>query len=114
MRRRHPQRGASQAMELGVAWYTREGWERLREIADDPDALDESFEAWERQALSALAELQAAGHRIRKVPIDIEALVAWCRDRQRRLDSAARAEYVSEVLQQQAQPNQTAPDRPRG
>jgi len=63
-------------MELGLAWYTREGWERLRDLADDLDALDESFEAWERQALAALADLQAAGHRIRKVPIDIQALVA--------------------------------------
>ena len=114
MRRRHRRQDREEAMELGLAWYTRESWERLREVADDLDALDESFEAWERQALSTLAKLQAAGHRIRKVPIDIDALVAWCRDRRHRLDSAARAEYVSELLQQQARGDQTAPDHPRG
>ena len=85
--------------QLGLAWYTREGWKRLRELADDRDALDDTFEDWERGALGAIRELESAGRKIRKVPIDIDALVVWCRERGRALDSAARAEYVSDLLQ---------------
>ena len=45
-------------------------------------------------------DLEAVGRQIRKVPIDIEALVAWCRERKCRIDMAARAEYVSYLLSQ--------------
>src|ERR1700683_4250935 len=85
--------------QLGLAWYTREAWARLREIATDRDALDDRFEDWERGALAAIGELESAGRKVRKVPIDIEALLAWCRERGRALDSAARAEYVTDLLQ---------------
>jgi hypothetical protein len=87
-------------MQLGLAWYCREDWERLREIADDRDKLDDTYEDWERQALTTIRDLEAVGRRIRKVPINIEALVAWCRERKCRIDMAARAEYVSYLLHQ--------------
>jgi hypothetical protein len=86
-------------VQLGLAWYTRAGWERLRELAADRDVLDDSFEDWERSALAAIGELTAAG-RIRQVPIDVEALAAWCRLHGRKLDSAARAAYVTHLLQE--------------
>ena len=43
MRRRKRFRLAIDA-QLGLAWYTREAWKRLREVADDRDALDDTFE----------------------------------------------------------------------
>lgn len=86
--------------QLGLAWYSREAWERLREIVDDRDALDDTYEDWERQALAMIRNLEAVGRPIRKVPIDIDALVAWCRERKCRNDMAARAEYVSDLLRQ--------------
>jgi hypothetical protein len=86
--------------QLGLAWYSREDWERLHEIADDRDNLDDTYEDWERQALKMIQDLKAAGQQIRKVPIDIEALIAWCRERKYRIDMAARSEYVSYLLSQ--------------
>jgi hypothetical protein len=85
--------------QLGLAWYTREGWARLRELADDRDVLDDSFEDWERRALAAIRELESVGRQVHKVPVDIDALEAWCREHGRALDSAARAEYASGLLQ---------------
>ena len=75
-------------------------WERLREIADDRDKLDDTYEDWQRQALTMIHDLEAVGRQIRKVPIDIEALFAWCRERKCRIDMVARAEYVSYLLSQ--------------
>jgi hypothetical protein len=40
--------------QLGLAWYGREDWEQLREIADDRDKLDDTYEDWERQALKMI------------------------------------------------------------
>lgn len=85
--------------QIGVTWYTRDSWQRLVEVADDRDALDDTFEDWERTALSAVQDLEALGRRIRKVPIDIEALVEWCRENHRQIDSAARADFVAHLLQ---------------
>jgi hypothetical protein len=84
--------------QLVLAWYTREAWERLREVADDAQALDETYEAWERGALAAIRDLESIGRRLRKVPVDIDGLIAWCRERHRGIDSAARAEYASYLL----------------
>lgn len=99
-RRRREQFQIADDAQLGLAWYSREAWERLRQVANDVHALDDTYEDWERGALRALRDLESAGCQIRKVHIDIDALLAWCRERHRRLDSAARAEYVADLLRQ--------------
>ena len=88
----------SRDAQLGIAWYNREAWERLRQVADDVQALDENYEAWERGGLAAVRELESVGRPVQKIPIDIDALIAWCRERNRNIDSAARAEYVTSLL----------------
>jgi hypothetical protein len=100
-RNRHrPSRDA----QIGIAWYTREAWERLRAIADDREKLDDSFEEWERGALQAIRDLASVGRHGRKVPIDVDAYVRWCGERGCRLDSASRAEYVTQLLATQPSP----------
>lgn len=90
----------SRDVRLGIAWYSREAWERLREVADDVQVLDENYEAWERGALAAVRDLESIGRPVERVPLDIDSLIAWCRERNRSIDSAARAEYVTSLLQQ--------------
>jgi hypothetical protein len=103
MRRRRKRLRVAPDAALGLAWYSREAWERLRAVADDAQALDDTYEDWERQALGAVRDLESLGRKIRKVPIDIDALLAWCRKHHRRNDIKARAEYVSELLREAAQ-----------
>lgn len=88
---------------LGLAWYSRKAWERLREVADDVHALDDTYEDWEQQALRAIRDLESIGRSIRKVPIDIDALLAWCHEHHRRNDSKARADYTAQLMQEIAQ-----------
>jgi hypothetical protein len=85
--------------EIGLAWFTRDAWHRLVAVADDREALDDTFEEWERTALAAIQDLETLGRRIRKVLIDIDALVTWCRENHRRIDSAARSDFVIHLLQ---------------
>ena len=87
--------------QIGLSWYSREAWEKLRAIADDHEQFDDSFKDWERGMLQAIRDLASIGRQVRKVPIDVEAYVAWCRERGCRLDSASRAEYVTEQLKTQ-------------
>ena len=82
----------------GVAWYRREDWSRLREIASDRTNLDDSYEAWLAGAQKTLLDLAIAGVAARRVSVDIEALVRWCRAEGRPVDSAARAAVVADQL----------------
>jgi hypothetical protein len=90
--------------QIGLGWYSREAWERLRTIADDRAQLDDSFEEWERGALQAIRDLASVGRQVLRVSIDVEAYVTWCGERGCRLDSASRAEYVTERLKTQGSP----------
>lgn len=84
--------------QVGFAWFTQEQWQRLTEVADDHSKLDDTFEQWERHALAMLYELQSRGYSVRKVMVDVETLVSWCRARSRSIDGAARADYVTALL----------------
>jgi hypothetical protein len=98
MKRRRSQTPVPAGLKVGFAWFTREQWQRFTEVVDDPDELDDTFEQWERGALAALYKLESRGVSVRKVMVDVDTLVAWCRARGRRVDGAARADYVVALL----------------
>lgn len=83
---------------IGVAWYSRQDWVRLRAVASDRTKLDDSYEEWLAGAEKALRGLAKAGADPRRVNVDVEALVEWCQAEGRPVDSAARATYVANQL----------------
>ena len=85
-------------MVAGFAWYRREQWLRLRELASDCDKLDDSYDEWLAGAQKALLEMTLAGVSVRRVDVDIDALSQWCQAEGRILDSAARAAFVAEEV----------------
>ena len=82
----------------GIAWYRRDQWARLRELAADADGLEEAYEDWLAGAQKTIVQMTATGVPVRRVDIDVDDLVRWCRDEGRPLDSAARAAFVAERL----------------
>ncbi len=82
----------------GLAWYRREQWPLLREVAADPEILEETYDAWLRIAQKAAVDLAMEGLRTERVDIDVEELVKWCRARSRPVDSSARAKFASRKL----------------
>jgi hypothetical protein len=48
---------------------------------DDRSKLDDTFEDWERIALSAIREIEPQGRSVRKIMVNAEILMAWCRQR---------------------------------
>jgi hypothetical protein len=91
-------RKADPATVIGIGWYDPAQWAKLKEIATDPDHLDESHEAWQRMAERTLQELTAQGYAVRRVPIDVDALLQWCRAHNKAIDGKARAEYTSQII----------------
>jgi hypothetical protein len=80
---------------FGVAWYDRDQWQSLRQIATDPERLEASYEDWVAMAERVIHDMEASGMLIERVPVDAERLTAWCKDEGRPVDSAARAAYVA-------------------
>ena len=79
----------------GIAWYRRDQWTQLRELASDVERLEESYEDWLAGAQRALVQMTVAGVRAQRVDVDLDELERWCRREDRPLDSAARAAFVA-------------------
>ena len=96
-KRRRPRKAG--AIAVGLAWFDREQWHLLREVAVDRAKLDDTFEEWETSAHRALAGLKSQGVVAEPFEVRVADLVRWCAERKLAVDGAARAEYVSFMLQ---------------
>ena len=83
------------AVVMAVATYTREQWSRLVEVADDRDELENSWEEWQAGHDETIALLRGQGFEPIEIPVDVDALQEFCRQRGLRNDSGGRAEYAA-------------------
>jgi hypothetical protein len=83
---------------VGIAWFDPVQWAKLKRVAADADQLDETHEEWQRNAERTERELATRGLALRRIPIDVDALVEWCRRQNKPVDGAARAEYTSLIV----------------
>ena len=84
----------------GVAWYRPEQWERLREVSEDVDNLEETYDAWLKTAERLIRDGIPADVVVEKIDIDVEEVLAWCNVRGLPMNTAARARFVSERVRQ--------------
>ncbi len=90
---------------IGLAWYRPEQWHRLRQVSADVEKLEESYYEWLSLASARFREAQQLGINIRKVEVDVEDLLEWCKQTGRSVDGEARAMYVTEKIQQAFSPH---------
>ena len=83
----------------GVAWFRADQWQLLRSLSVDADTLERTHAEWEAIAEKRLLDLAHQGLTVRKVDVDVDDLVTWCRLKQRPLNGAARAAYALALLQ---------------
>ena len=85
---------------IGLAWYTREQWELLKQVADDAEIMDDTFSDWEQNAGNAARMLRQSGYPVGIVDIDVTELIQWCKSRNQPIDGEARTEFVIEKLRE--------------
>lgn len=103
MKNRKPKsakRPESAEVVSGVAWYRADQWPRLLEVSVDHSELGRTYAEWQAMATKGLAELARAGVWARKVDVDVDELVEWCRSEGRPVDGAARAAFAVLKLRQ--------------
>lgn len=111
---------ARAAPAYGIAWFRREQWDRLREVSTDGESLEATYEEWKLNATQRFDELTDSGLTLQKVDIDVEALVAWCAERNLALDGEARSHYTAFKLRAErgegegSAMNEEKSDRPSG
>ena len=84
----------------GVAWYRPEQWQRLREVSEDVDNLEETYDAWLKTAERLIRDGIPADVVVEKIDIDVEEVLAWCNVRGLPMNTASRAQFVSERVRQ--------------
>ena len=84
----------------GVAWYRREQWERLREVSEDVDNLDETYDAWLETAERMIRDGIPADVHVEKIDIDVEEVLAWCNVKGLPMNASSRSQFVSERIRQ--------------
>lgn len=82
---------------VGVPWFRREDYARIRELCDDE--LFATFDEWEKVAQRRYDQHLAAGAPLEKVMIDPDDLAAFARDAAAtKIDGAIRAEFAARVV----------------
>ncbi len=104
--RREAKRSAPQ-MIAGIAWYLPEQWGKLREISEDKDSLEETYETWLLNAENTLDQIAGAGAKIERVTVDVDQLRAWCRSRGCRIDAKSCARFAAHLLRQRGKEPET-------
>jgi hypothetical protein len=84
---------------VGIAWYSPSQWKRLREVAADPEELEQTHREWMESCKRTMAELANRGLNLVKVPVDVSELQKWCQRKNLIVDGRARAQYVLEWVQ---------------
>jgi hypothetical protein len=85
---------------LAIPWFTAQSWPRLLRVAADRWNLPDTFEEFERSAGKRFDDFVAQGHPCERVMIDVDRLVAWCREQGRPVDGPARAAFAALTLAQ--------------
>jgi hypothetical protein len=92
---RKDRRKKNDDLVVGFGWYDRAQWQRLTEVVPDRSELDSTFEQWETSATETFEGLRRNGVKVKRIDVDVEAMLAWCAERSLPLTSEARAEYIT-------------------
>jgi len=81
-------------VKFSLAWFRREEWDRLLDVSDDRDDLEETFDEWVQVAQQQCEELGRLGYDVEKVDVDVEELVRWCLAQGTPVNGKARANFA--------------------
>ena len=94
-------------LKAAIAWYKPDQWQRLREISEDRDELEETHGEWQNLAEKALKDFAAQGLSVTKATVDTEELLRWCNERGLKVNGKSRSQYASWLLQEMDKADRT-------
>ena len=82
----------------GVAWYRSSQWDRLREVSEDSDKLENTYEEWLAMAEDFMKNFNTPGIKLVKVDIDVEELINWCSINNQPINSETRSDFTAQQI----------------
>ena len=79
---------------VGLVWYRREDYAKVRKIFADGHKLPATFDQWLKRAKRKMEKIQREGHVVVKVYIDPDTFPDWCREQGIRVDANARTIFA--------------------
>lgn len=84
----------NQITHLNFVFYNKHDWDRLMTIIADRDKMLPTWEAWHRDCTLQMKRFKAQGFHVRKVIINLDELVEYCKERNIPIDGTARSQFV--------------------
>lgn len=85
-------------MKTGIAWYTRETYEKLLLHAADRESICDTYEEWLESYNRAVKGLRNRGIKAVPIPVDLDELIKWCRENNVPNTGESRSRFVSGIL----------------
>jgi uncharacterized protein YecA (UPF0149 family) len=89
-------------MKLGIVWYKPEQWKRLKEISEDREDTEETFDEWQVNAKKGIKLMQSQGIIPEKVLVDVEEFLAWCSGKGLFPNGESRSEYAAWLMKERS------------
>lgn len=80
---------------IGLPWYSREDYPRIRDMMIDRHNLAPAYDSWLAAAENNENVGRQAGLEITRIIIEPDAFAQWCRDKGLEPGGAARMQYVA-------------------
>jgi len=90
----------NKSLVMGVTWYRPEQWERLREIVEDKENFDKTYEESRLDSETQIKQLESQGLRPVKVEVDVEEMIKWCSDQGLSVTPETRTKYTITKLRE--------------
>lgn len=84
----------SQTTVIAIASFSREDWEKLKQIAEDQDELHDTYEEWQKDVLELQRTIMGAGRFSLRISVTAEELQQWCKDNGLPLNGGSRSQYA--------------------
>jgi hypothetical protein len=87
---------------IGIPWFEAGSYGPARAAMSDGAQMPADYAQWRADAEALAAEVEEAGHRALKVPIEAKDFVPWCKARNLAPDAKARVRFASFVAFREA------------
>ncbi|CCG07908.1 hypothetical protein [Pararhodospirillum photometricum] len=86
---------------IGMAWFRREDWPRVRDIMEDADALPATYEKWLYRAEKGEKLMGKSGVVVKRAYIDPETFPDWCAAHSLNIDAQGRTRFAADWVRKE-------------
>jgi len=83
---------------IGVAIYTKKDYERLLEISDNREDMNQTWIEWRRKKDELKRNMRTLGVIVKEVKVNLDELVRYCRRKGIPNNGATRSQFVQQKL----------------